>query len=154
MAAFRVLYDLLGHADPKHRAHMEQLLSVHGFSRFYAIANALKHADRNPDARVPVLRDTENEGRIGLALIAYRILANDLTPEMGGFHLMSLSAYPENFRVVADKDPDIEAGAQYAAALMRDNIDQRRLMAQAFIDSMRNGVLPANVSLKRSYHSD
>jgi hypothetical protein len=154
MAAFRVLYDLIAINEPEYSSHLKQLLSAHGFTRFYKIANALKHADRDPASAVSLPDDRENEWRIGLALVAYRVLADDLTPEMGGFHMMSLSTYPEHFKVAEDDDPDIEAGAQYAAKLTREDVSQRRLITGVYVDCIRKGVLPTNINIKRRYHTD
>jgi len=152
MAAFRVLYDLIGHINTDYHAHIKELLSVHGFSEFYAIANALKHADRDPHSDVQIPHDKENEFRIGIALVAYRVVSDDLTPEMGGFHLMSLSIYPNEFLVEADKDIDIEMSAQYAAQIFRADVNQRRMMTKGLIECIHKGLFPRNVSLRRRYH--
>jgi hypothetical protein len=68
---------------------------------------------------------------------------------MGAFHLTMLVTHPEQFRVAPDPDPDIEAGAQYGAELLRNSWDARRQMANVQLTSIKRGILPANVGLKR-----
>ena len=91
---------------------------------------------------------------MGMALAIYRTLERDLTPEMGAFHVMSLSAYPDNFQVVADEDPDIEHGAQVGAAVMREDVELRRTMVRSFLKLIVDGSLPANVNLRRRHRND
>jgi hypothetical protein len=154
MAAFRVLYDLHKREKEAQHPRLEALLSQIGFSRLYELSNKLKHADRDPEILLSAPLDEENEWRMGIALVMYRTLERDLTPEMGAFHLMSLTAYSENFQVVADEDPDIEHGAQKGAALMRGDVELRRMMVRSFLKLIVDGSLPANVDLRRRPRND
>ncbi len=98
--------------------------------------------------------EEDNEWRMGMALAIYRMLKDDLTPEMGAFHLMSLSAYPDNFQVAPDDDPDIEHGAQIAAALMREDVNARRDTVRMNLKLIADGSLLANVDLRRRKTND
>jgi hypothetical protein len=150
MAAFGVLYDVAEHQgllredDP-----LILLLSRLGHRRFRRLANFLKHADKDPISSCIEPPIAEHEWRIGFALLLYRLLVSDLTPEMGAFHLTMLGTYPELFQVAPDPDPDIEAGARYSAELNRKSWEQRRLMAKVYLESIKSGHLPANVKVKR-----
>ena len=154
MAGFRVLYDLHKHDNSDQHSQLEGLLTKVGFSRLYDLANKLKHADRDAEAQLIVPCDKENEWRIGMALVIYRTLESNLTAEMGAFHLMSLSAYPDTFQVAANEDPDIEASAQLAASLLRADVEHRRTMVRIFLKLIGDGVLPANINLRRRRHTD
>ena len=151
MAAFRVLFDLHKRENEAEHPSLEALLSEIGFSRLYELSNKLKHADRDPEVPLSIPLDKDNEWRMGMALVMYRALEGDLTPEMGAFHLMSLSAYPENFHVAADEDPDIEEGAQAGAHLMRGDVELRRTMVKTYLKVILQGWLPANVNLRRRH---
>jgi hypothetical protein len=153
MAAFRVLYDLHQHQNADQHLRLRELLTSIGFSRLYDLANKLKHADRDPEEPLPALSDKENEWRIGMALVIYRTLERDLTPEMGAFHLMSLSAYPDTFLVAADEDPDIERGAQMGASHLRGDVELRRMMVRSFLKLIAEKLLPANINVRRSLGS-
>ena len=154
MAAFRVLYDLHQHENEGEHPRLKALLSEIGFSRLFELWNKLKHADRDPAVPLSVPSEEENESRMGMALVMYRTLERDLTPEMGAFHLMSLSAYPDNFQVVADEDPDIEHGAQVGAALMREDVELRRTTARLFLKLIVDGSLSANINLRRRQRNE
>ncbi|MCO4053334.1 MAG: hypothetical protein HEQ16_04635 [Bosea sp.] len=154
MAAFGVLRDLHQHENEGEHLRLKDLLSEIGSSRLVELWNKLKHADRDPEVPLSVPSEKENEWRMGMALVIYRTLERDLTPEMGAFHLMSLSAYPDNFQVVADEDPDIEHGAQVAAALMREDVELRRTIVRSFLKLIVDGSLPANVNLRRRHRND
>jgi hypothetical protein len=154
MAAFGILYnlaeyhDLLIDDDP-----LVQLLSGPGHKRFRKFANFLKHAKTDPTASYPEPPIQEHEQRIGFTLLLYRLLVRDLTPEMGAFHLTMLSTYPELFQVAPDSDPDIEDGAQYAAEIRRKSWEKRRQSAKLHLNLISQGLFPANVNLRRRYHS-
>lgn len=154
MAAFRVLYDLHQHENEGEHPRLKALLSEIGFSHLFELWNKLKHADRDPEVPLSVPSEKENEWRMGMALVMYRTLERDLTPEMGAFHLMSLSAYPDTFQVVADEDPDIEHGAQVGATLMREGVELRRTMVRSFLKLIEDGSLSANVNLRRRHRND
>jgi hypothetical protein len=154
MAAFRVLYDLHQHRNREQHRRLQNLISEIGFSRLYKLSNKLKHADRDPGVLLDVPSEEDNEWRMGMALAIYRMLKDDLTPEMGAFHLMSLSAYPDNFQVAPDDDPDIEHGAQIAAALMREDVNARRDTVRMNLKLIADGSLLANVDLRRRKTND
>jgi hypothetical protein len=150
MAAFGILYDLAKRQHLLSVDHpLEQLLSYLGQRQFRLIASFLKHADQDPLGQLDEPDTKEQEYRIGLALVLYQAITRELTPEMGAFHLMSLLTYPDLFRVAPDTDPDVEAGAQHAACLARDDVELRRMDVRVNLDLMKRGVLPANIGLKR-----
>jgi len=150
MAAFSILYDVANHQsllredDP-----LILLLSRLGHKRFRRLANFLKHGDKDPLSSFIEPPIAEHEWRIGFALLLYRLIVNDLSPEMGAFHLTMFGTYPELFQVAPDPDPDIEEGAQYGAELLRKSWELRQRMAKAYLESIKSGHLPANVSVKR-----
>jgi hypothetical protein len=150
MAAFGVLYDVARHQkllrddDP-----LLLLLSRMELRELRKLASFLKHADRDPLAGYIEPPIQEHEWRIGFTLVLYRLIVSDLTPEMGAFHLTMLSTYPELFRIAPDPDPQIEEAALYTAELQRKSWDKRRLTTKVYLECMKSGTLPANVSLKR-----
>ncbi len=151
MAAFRVLYDLHRREEEDQHPRLEYLLNEIGFSRLFELSNKLKHADRDPEVPLSVPSEKENEWRMGMALVMYRTLERDLTPEMGAFHLMFLSAYPDNFQVVPDEDQCIEHGAHIVAGRLREDVELRRTMVRSFLKLIVDGSLPSNFDLRRHH---
>ncbi|MDE0849726.1 hypothetical protein, partial [Yoonia sp.] len=54
----------------------------------------------------------------------------------------------------ADKDLDIEVGAQVAAEHLRYDIALRRKMVRGNLRLIQNGQLPSNINVRRGYHED
>jgi hypothetical protein len=69
--------------------------------------------------------------------------------EMGAFHLMYLSAYPEKFCVAPDPDPIIEQLARDFSEVLRKDIEERRNTVRKFLKAISNGGLDPNMSLRR-----
>ena len=115
MAAFGVLYDV---AEHRGLLQEDDPVVLHPSERrqFRKLANFLKHADKDPLSSCIEPPVVEHEGRIGLALLLYRLLVNDLTPEMGAFHLTMLMTYTERFQVAPDPDPHRRGGTVYRRA--------------------------------------
>ena len=90
----------------------------------------MQHADRDSETSVDVPSNERNEVLLGAALVSYRVLTEDLSDIMGAFHLMMLMTHPDRFQVSADKDLDIEVGAQVAAEHLRYDIALRRKMVR------------------------
>ena len=114
----------------------------------------MKHADRDSETPVDVPSNERNEGLLGAALVSYRVLTEDLSDIMGAFHLMMLMTHPDRFQVSADKDLDIEVGAQVAAEHLRYDIALRRKMVRGNLRLIQNGQLPSNINVQRGYHED
>jgi hypothetical protein len=150
MAAFGILYDIAWHHGVLTQGDVfDSMLSRMGHRKFRELASFLKHADKDPLAAYIEPPLPEHEYRIGLALLLYRALAKDLTPEMGAFHLTMLTSYPELFKLAADPDPDIEKASLHHAELSRQSWEIWRRTAQGYLGCIKDGVLTANVDLKR-----
>lgn len=140
MAAFGILYDVAEHHGILSIEHpLKQFLTRVGHRRYRELANFLKHADRDPTAsyREPLVEDQEY--RIGFALVMYRRITGEVTPEMDAFHHTMRMAHPEHFKIPPDPDPDIEEMAQVGAEMMRNNLESRRQCAAAVLAGIKSG---------------
>jgi hypothetical protein len=155
MASYGLLHDLAALKDQNYKEWSSLVAKAHGGqARFRQTANQLKHAGRDSETPVDVPSNERNEVLLGAALVSYRVLTKDLSNIMGAFHLMMLMTHPDRFRVSADKDVDIEVGAQVAAEHLRCDIALRRKMVRGNLRLIQNGQLPSNINVRRGYHED
>ena len=131
MASYGLLNDLASARDAQFRRHSnEQIRSTMGHNAFHRVANQLKHGDRDPNSPLNVPCNQFNESIIGGALVAFRVITEDLSELMGAFHLMMLLAHSEKFSFSEDDDPDVEDIAQYMGSLMREDVSLRRTVVE------------------------
>ncbi len=155
MASYSVLMDLTAAKDKEfhHRAD-ELIIKTMGYAAFRHVANQLKHGDRDPESPVKIPDQELNESIMGGALTFFRVITGGVSEVMGAFHLMMLSAHPEAFQVADDPDPDIEAGAQEGARILRAEISLRHSTVEANLCLIMGGHIPANIGVRRKYHDE
>lgn len=87
-AAFKVLFDLYPHhRDDGFAAQLDALISKEGWRSMSAVANFLKHADRDPDAFLEFHSPEQAMAVIGLATLLYRRIAGELSLKMRAFDI-------------------------------------------------------------------
>lgn len=100
------------------------------------LGNFLKHADRDPDARITPPDVFFVEATIGLSISFLRTLNNDcLTYELTCFDLMMKLTWPEKFDISADPDFDIEEGAIFGAKLLKEDFSGRVISYRSLLSS-------------------
>jgi hypothetical protein len=87
----------------------------------------LKHANCDPDATHEV-RESETQMGIGFAIVLYRRLTGDATPEMRAFDLWMKVSNPDKFKVPRDPDPAIEEAYRESVELLKTAPRRTRLM--------------------------
>lgn len=155
MASYLLLSDLAASKDSSFREYSDSIIEkTVGHSNFRQLANQLKHADRDAGKEISVPSDSFNEAVLGAATVFYQVFVDDRSPLMAAFHLMMLMTHPKKFNIAEDSDPDIEAGAQIGANLMREDIALRRATVQINRALMRDGVRLNRIGLRRTHSQD
>jgi hypothetical protein len=150
MAAFGILSDLTAAHSADYEAKLKSILTVIGWSHLTKTANFLKHANRDPDASLVALDPQENDWRIGLSVLLYRILKGTFTPIMAAFHGWMLIRHPDEFRIAEDADKDFEeAYRDSIRVLKKDGRAPEMHVLNVMIDAYEKGIIPRDIGFAR-----
>jgi hypothetical protein len=152
MAAMGVLKDL-SKDRPYYELGIKPELTAMGIERFNAIANFLKHADRDPNGVLEPFTYEENDWRVGFCLLLYRDLAGKFTPEMAAFHNWMVIRYPDHFMLAEDEDQEFERVYREGNKLIHDGPrDVKLILLKVLLDIYKSGTIRADIGYRRRPH--
>jgi hypothetical protein len=123
-ASFRLLWDIYPTiANDGFEKPLSKVIENVGWSKFNAIANFLKHADKDPEAQMEPDAVHARTG-IGFSIILYSRATNSYSPEMKAWETLMTLAEPETW----DSHPDRghEGYEDFRKALERYNAASRK----------------------------
>jgi hypothetical protein len=134
-AAFRLLWDIYPTiAADGFEKPLSKVIEVLGWSKFNAIANFLKHADKDPEAQTEPDEIHARSG-IGFSIILYgRATDYAYSPEMKAWETLMTLAEPEIWD--AHPDPDHEGYEDFKRAVERYKVstrEERLAMGRSFL---------------------
>jgi hypothetical protein len=136
-ASFRLMWDLYPTiANDGFEKPLLKLIEVIGWNKFNAIANFLKHADKDPEAQMEPDEVHAKTG-IGFSIILYSRATNAYSPEMKAWETLMTLAEPEiwdshpepghegyaNFKIAVEK---------YKAATRKERLAMGRSYLRGF----------------------
>ena len=150
MAAFGILSDLTAAHSAGCEAKLKAILTTIGWSHLTKTANFLKHANRDPDVSLAGLDPQENDWRVGLSVLLYRILKGTFTPIMAAFHSWMLIRHPDEFRIAEDADKDFEEGYRDFIRVLKEGGRTTEMHLLDFlIDAYQKGIISPNMGFSR-----
>jgi hypothetical protein len=147
MAAFGIVYDLAK------GTRIEQAISGYltkiGRARLTGTAAFLKHADRDPDGVIASFEPAENDWRIGLCVLIYRLLAGAFTPTMAAFHCWMITKHPEEFRLAEDSDLDFERAYRASVDILRQDREVDAILLQGLLKAFEEKLISPETGFAR-----
>jgi hypothetical protein len=138
-AAFRLLWDIYPKVNNDgFEEDLSKAIKKLGWPRFHEIANFLKHADKDPDAKMEP-DDVHARTGIGLSIILYGRETDDgLSPEMKAWETIMTLESPD----IWDSHPDpehegYESFVGYAEVYRKATRDERLAMGRNFLQAFR-----------------
>jgi hypothetical protein len=127
-AAFRLLYDIYPSLrDDGFSRDVEKWIQQFGWKDFNEASNFLKHANTDPNETHEV-REGDTQMGIGFAIVLYRRLTGDYTPEMRAFDTWMKISNPDKFKLPPDPDQAIEEAYREAVELAKTAPKATQLM--------------------------
>lgn len=137
-ASFRILMDIFPHQDDDFGKQIDALIEGMGWKRFTAVANFLKHADRDADHVLKQDLEGPNISTIGFATLLYRRLAGDFTDDMRGFDCWNEILRAPELGIERDPDPAMAAHEdKIRQALLSGSSERRLALGKIVTDELR-----------------